>query len=117
MSDRYPPVSGGRVVGGKCLPFSFYHWMLPHFTKDDFSSEVLEDVMVYFGSAVHDPLGDLIWFMYKEMVGVTKGSLIYIVFCKKYPAICQVFTGIQMVINYWLLHNDFSNSNGDLLLD
>ncbi|KAI5998926.1 hypothetical protein F5J12DRAFT_784774 [Pisolithus orientalis] len=114
---QYPPVSGGRVVGGKCIPFSFHHWMLPHFTKDDFSSEVLEDVMVYYGSVVHDPLGDLIQFMYKEMVGVTQGSLIYIVFCKKGPVMCQVFTGIQMVINYWLFHNGFSISNGDLLLD
>ncbi|KIN94270.1 hypothetical protein M404DRAFT_35248 [Pisolithus tinctorius Marx 270] len=58
--------------------------------------------MVHYGSVVHDPLGDFIQFMYKKMKG---------------PAMCQVFTGIQMVINYWLFHNGVSISNGDLLLD
>ncbi|KAF8124243.1 RNA polymerase II largest subunit [Boletus edulis] len=52
----------------------------------------------------------------KKTIGATQGGLIHIVFHEKGPeATRSVFTGIQMVINFWLFHNGFSIGIGDTI--
>ena len=52
----------------------------------------------------------------KKTVGATQGGLIHVVFREKGPeATRQVFTGIQVIVNYWLFHNGFSIGIGDTI--
>jgi DNA-directed RNA polymerase II subunit RPB1 len=52
----------------------------------------------------------------KKTVGATQGGLIHVVFREKGPeATRSVFTGIQMVVNFWLFHNGFSIGIGDTI--
>ncbi|KIJ58730.1 hypothetical protein HYDPIDRAFT_163162 [Hydnomerulius pinastri MD-312] len=52
----------------------------------------------------------------KKTVGATQGGLIHVVFREKGPeATRQLFTGIQMVVNFWLFHNGFSIGIGDTI--
>ncbi|KAF8440259.1 hypothetical protein L210DRAFT_3645433 [Boletus edulis BED1] len=54
--------------------------------------------------------------MDKKTIGATQGGLIHVIFCEKGPeATRSVFTGIQMVINFWLFHNGFSIGIGDTI--
>ncbi|KAJ7924363.1 hypothetical protein B0H13DRAFT_1978078 [Mycena leptocephala] len=54
----------------------------------------------------------------KKTVGPTQGGLIHVVFREKGPeATRQLFTGLQMVVNFWLFHNGFSIGIGDTIAD
>ncbi|CAI5756294.1 unnamed protein product [Candida verbasci] len=54
----------------------------------------------------------------KKTVGATGGGLIHTVFREKGPQVCaQLFSSIQKVVNYWLLHNGFSIGIGDTIAD
>ncbi|KAG6369418.1 hypothetical protein JVT61DRAFT_14901 [Boletus reticuloceps] len=54
--------------------------------------------------------------MDKKTVGATQGGLIHVVFREKGPeAMRSVFTGIQMVVNFWLFHNGFCIGIGDTI--
>lgn len=54
----------------------------------------------------------------KKTVGASQGGLIHVVFREKGPeATRQLFTGIQMVVNFWLFHNGFSIGIGDTIAD
>ncbi|KAL4064638.1 RNA polymerase II largest subunit [Scleroderma citrinum] len=54
--------------------------------------------------------------MDKKMVGAMQGNLVCVVLCKNSPeATCQVFTGIQMVVNYWLILNGLSIGIGGMI--
>ncbi|KAG6820127.1 hypothetical protein H0H93_005002, partial [Arthromyces matolae] len=54
----------------------------------------------------------------KKVVGAAQGGLVHVVFREKGPeATRQLFTGIQMVVNYWLFHNGFSIGIGDTIAD
>lgn len=54
----------------------------------------------------------------KKTVGASQGGLVHIVFREKGPeATKQLFTGLQMVINYWLFHNGFSIGISDTIAD
>ncbi|KAL4072341.1 hypothetical protein V8B97DRAFT_2040266 [Scleroderma yunnanense] len=54
--------------------------------------------------------------MDKKMVGAMQGNLVCVVLHKNSPeATCQVFTGIQMVVNYWLDLNGLSIRIGDMI--
>jgi DNA-directed RNA polymerase II subunit RPB1 len=45
----------------------------------------------------------------KRMIGASQGGLVHVVFCEKgQEATRDLFTGIQMVVNFWLFHNGFS---------
>jgi DNA-directed RNA polymerase II subunit RPB1 len=63
--------------------------------------------------------GDLIYgIVEKKTVGASQGGLIHVVFREKGPeATKQLFTGLQMVVNYWLFHNGFSIGIGDTIAD
>ncbi|KAM9903666.1 hypothetical protein OXX79_003223, partial [Metschnikowia pulcherrima] len=54
----------------------------------------------------------------KKTVGATGGGLIHTVMREKGPYVCaQLFSSIQKVVNYWLLHNGFSIGIGDTIAD
>ena len=54
----------------------------------------------------------------KKTVGASQGGLVHVVFCEKGPeATRQLFTGIQMVVNFWLFHNGFGIDIGDTIAD
>jgi len=54
----------------------------------------------------------------KKTVGASQDGLVYVVFCEKGPDVTRLlFTSIQMVINFWLFHNGFSISIGDIIVD
>lgn len=54
----------------------------------------------------------------KLTVGATGGGLIHTVMREKGPYVCaQLFSAIQKVVNYWLLHNGFSIGIGDTIAD
>ena len=54
----------------------------------------------------------------KPIVGSAQGGLIHVVFREKGPeACCALFSGLQMIVNYWLFHNGFSIGIGDTIAD
>ncbi|CAH6720811.1 DNA-directed RNA polymerase II subunit RPB1 [[Candida] jaroonii] len=54
----------------------------------------------------------------KKTVGATGGGLIHTVMREKGPTVCaKLFSAIQKVVNYWLLHNGFSIGIGDTIGD
>ncbi|KAJ7596384.1 DNA-directed RNA polymerase II, subunit 1 [Mycena floridula] len=63
--------------------------------------------------------GDIIYgVVEKKTVGASQGGLIHVVFREKGPeATRQLFTGLQMVVNFWLFHNGFSIGIGDTIAD
>ncbi|KAF8060852.1 hypothetical protein FPV67DRAFT_310188 [Lyophyllum atratum] len=63
--------------------------------------------------------GELIYgIVEKKTVGASQGGLVHVVFREKGPeATRQLFTGLQMVVNYWLFHNGFSIGIGDTIAD
>jgi len=63
--------------------------------------------------------GELIFgIVEKKTVGASQGGLVHVVFREKGPETTrQLFTGLQMVVNYWLFHNGFSIGIGDTIAD
>ncbi len=63
--------------------------------------------------------GELIFgIVEKTTVGASQGGLVHVVFREKGPeATRQLFTGVQMVVNFWLFHNSFSIGIGDTIAD
>ncbi|KAA1106701.1 DNA-directed RNA polymerase II subunit rpb1 [Puccinia graminis f. sp. tritici] len=54
----------------------------------------------------------------KKCVGASQGGLIHVIFREKGPQVTRgLFSGIQMVVNYWLLHHGFSIGIGDTVPD
>ncbi|KDQ17519.1 hypothetical protein BOTBODRAFT_29699 [Botryobasidium botryosum FD-172 SS1] len=54
----------------------------------------------------------------KKTVGAAQGGLVHVVFREKGPEVCRdLFSGIQMIVNYWLFHNGFSIGIGDTIAD
>ncbi|SCU92753.1 LANO_0E01992g1_1 [Lachancea nothofagi CBS 11611] len=54
----------------------------------------------------------------KKTVGSSSGGLIHVVTREKGPKICaRLFSNLQKVVNFWLLHNGFSIGIGDTIAD
>ncbi|KAH9466080.1 hypothetical protein MJO29_007760 [Puccinia striiformis f. sp. tritici] len=54
----------------------------------------------------------------KKCVGASQGGLIHVIFREKGPQVTRgLFSGIQMVVNYWLLHHGFTIGIGDTVPD
>ncbi|OAX40478.1 beta and beta-prime subunits of DNA dependent RNA-polymerase [Rhizopogon vinicolor AM-OR11-026] len=64
-----------------------------------------------------NPNGEIIFgVVEKKTVGASQGGLVHVVFREKGPeATRDLFTGIQMVVNFWLFHNGFSIGIGDTI--
>ena len=68
---------------------------------------------------VHIENGEIMYgVINKKVVGSTAGGLIHIIFRERGPVVCRdFFSGVQRVVNYWLLHNGFSIGIGDTVPD
>lgn len=54
----------------------------------------------------------------KKTVGASAGGLIHTVFREKGHTVCaKLFSNLQKIVNYWLLHNGFSIGIGDTIAD
>lgn len=54
----------------------------------------------------------------KKTVGTSQGGLIHVIYREKGHIVCRdFFSGVQKVVNYWLLHNGFSIGIGDTVPD
>lgn len=54
----------------------------------------------------------------KKTVGASQGGIIHIIFREKGPTVTRdFFSGVQKVVNFWLLHNGFSIGIGDTVPD
>lgn len=54
----------------------------------------------------------------KKTVGTSQGGLIHVIYREKGAEVCRDwFSGVQKVVNYWLLHNGFSIGIGDTVPD
>ncbi|KAG8681448.1 DNA-directed RNA polymerase II subunit rpb1 [Ceratobasidium sp. 395] len=54
----------------------------------------------------------------KKTISTSQAGLIDIIFLKKGPEICRdLFSALQMVVNFWLLHNRFGIGIGDIIAD
>ena len=54
----------------------------------------------------------------KKTVGASQGGLVHVVFREKGPeATWTLFTGLQMVVNFWFFHNGFNIGIGDTIAD
>ncbi|SCU92024.1 LADA_0F13740g1_1 [Lachancea dasiensis] len=54
----------------------------------------------------------------KKTVGSSSGGLIHVVTREKGPKVCaRLFSNLQKVVNFWLLHNGFSIGIGDTIAD
>ncbi|CAH7669886.1 DNA-directed RNA polymerase II subunit RPB1 [Phakopsora pachyrhizi] len=54
----------------------------------------------------------------KKTVGASQGGIIHVIFREKGPEVTRgLFSGIQMIVNYWLLHHGFSIGIGDTVPD
>jgi len=63
--------------------------------------------------------GELIFgIVEKKTVGASQGGLVHVVFREKgLETTRRLFTGLQMVVNYWLFHNGFNIDIGDTIAD
>lgn len=63
--------------------------------------------------------GEILWgVVEKKTVGASQGGLVHVVFREKGPETCRdLFSGLQMIVNYWLFHNGFSIGIGDTIAD
>ncbi|TIC59840.1 beta and beta-prime subunits of DNA dependent RNA-polymerase [Wallemia mellicola] len=54
----------------------------------------------------------------KSTVGKSQGGLVHVIFREKGHIICKDFlSGLQVVVNYWMLHHGFSIGIGDTIAD
>ncbi|TIA87040.1 hypothetical protein E3P99_03444 [Wallemia hederae] len=54
----------------------------------------------------------------KSTVGKSQGGLVHVIFREKGHIVCKDFlSGLQVVVNYWMLHHGFSIGIGDTIAD
>ncbi|GAA96338.1 hypothetical protein E5Q_03004 [Mixia osmundae IAM 14324] len=103
------PMWTGKQILSMCIPRGVNlfidneaHSSLP----DDDSGVLVDDGEIYYGV------------INKKTVGAQRESLVDLIFREKGPEICRLFfTGVQKVVNFWLLHNGFSIGIGDTVAD
>ncbi|KAL4070605.1 RNA polymerase II largest subunit [Scleroderma citrinum] len=72
--------------------------------------------LLWIGKMMIDNGEILFGTMDKKTVGATQDDLVCVVLCENSPeATHQVFTGIQMVVNYWLILNGLSVGISDMI--
>lgn len=103
------PLWTGKQMLSLCIPRGINIYRLP---DPKSSNPVFDDRMMIEN-------GEIIFgIVEKKTVGAAQGSLIHVVFREKGPeATRQPFTGLQMVVNFWLFHDGFSIGIGDTVAD
>ena len=100
-------------TGKQILSLTIPHGINIHRSPDPKSSHPVFDDGVLIEN------GELIFgIVEKKTVGASQGGLVHVVFREKGPeATRQLFTGLQMIVNFWLFHNGFSIGIGDTIAD
>ena len=103
------PLWSGKQILSLCIPRSIniFH------TVDSRSLNPVSDDGIMIEN------GDIIYGVVQKLtVGTAQGGLIHVVFREKGLEVTrQLFTGIQMGVNFWLFHNGFSISISDTIAD
>lgn len=99
----------GKQILSMCIPKGINLYRAP----EDRSSNPLEDG----GMWIED--GEIMYgIVDKKTVGASQGGIIHIIFREKGPEVTRdFFSGVQKVVNFWLLHNGFSIGIGDTIPD
>ncbi|KAL1406297.1 DNA-directed RNA polymerase II core subunit rpo21 [Vanrija albida] len=70
-----------------------------------------ENVLIDDGQLIHGAI-------VKNMAGASNNGLIHVIFRELGPVVTRdFFSAVQMMVNYWLLHNGFSVGIGDTIAD
>ncbi|TXT08619.1 hypothetical protein VHUM_02747 [Vanrija humicola] len=70
-----------------------------------------ENVLIDNGQLIHGAI-------VKNMAGASNNGLIHVIFRELGPVVTRdFFSAVQMMVNYWLLHNGFSVGIGDTIAD
>jgi DNA-directed RNA polymerase II subunit RPB1 len=103
------PLWSGKQILSMVIPHGIHIHRSPDPTS---SNPVFDDGMMIEN-------GEIIFgIVEKKTVGASQGGLVHVVFREKGPdATRLLFTGIQMVVNFWLFHNGFSIGIGDTIAD
>jgi DNA-directed RNA polymerase II subunit RPB1 len=103
------PLWTGKQMLSLCIPRGINIYRSP---DPKSSNPVFDDGMMVENGEV------IFGIVEKKTVGASQGGLVHVVFREKGPeATRQLFTGIQMVVNFWLFHNGFSIGIGDTIAD
>src|SRR3984957_8438514 len=103
------PLWTGKQMVSLCIPRGIKIYRSP---DPKSSNPVFDDGMMLDN-------GEFVFGVFeKKTVGASQSGLIHVVFREKGPeATRQLFTGLQMVVNFWLFHNGFSIGIGDTIAD
>ncbi|QRW05817.1 DNA-directed RNA polymerase III subunit C5 [Ceratobasidium sp. AG-Ba] len=109
------PLWTGKQILSMCIPSGINVVRSPD--KDKKTGRVPYNPVADDGICIEN--GQIVYgVVEKKTVGASQGGLIHIVFREKGPEICRdLFSALQMVVNYWLLHNGFSIGIGDTIAD
>lgn len=104
------PLWTGKQILSMCIPRGINIF---HSPDPKSSNPVFDDGMMIENGEI------LFSIVEKKTVGATRGGLIHVVFREKGPVVAtrQLFTGIQRVVNFWLLHHGFGIGIGDTIAD
>jgi DNA-directed RNA polymerase II subunit RPB1 len=99
----------GKQIFSMCVPKGINLYRAP----DPASPNPLEDN----GMWIED--GECMYgIVDKKTVGASQGGIIHIIFREKGPEVTRdFFSGVQKVVNFWLLHHGFSIGIGDTIPD
>ncbi|KAH7330647.1 beta and beta-prime subunits of DNA dependent RNA-polymerase [Rhizoctonia solani] len=109
------PLWTGKQILSLCVPSGINVFRAPD--KDKRTNRVPSNPVNDDGICIEN--GEIIYgVVEKKTVGASQGGLIHITFREKGPEITRdLFTSLQKVVNFWLLHNGFSIGIGDTIAD
>ncbi|GAA6057289.1 hypothetical protein JCM3770_001700 [Rhodotorula araucariae] len=103
------PLWTGKQIISMCIPagINLYRASASRtVAPSDDDGMFIEDGQIMFGTVD------------KKTVGTSQGGLIHVIYREKGHIVCRdFFSGVQKVVNYWLLHNGFSIGIGDTVPD
>ncbi|KAG8834185.1 DNA-directed RNA polymerase II subunit rpb1 [Serendipita sp. 400] len=106
------PLWTGKQILSMCIPRGINVLRMPEVRTGHVFAPPADDGMMIEN-------GDIIFGVVdKKTVGASQGGLVHVVFREKGPEICRdLFSGLQLIVNYWLFHNGFSIGIGDTIAD
>ncbi|KAG8714811.1 DNA-directed RNA polymerase II subunit rpb1 [Ceratobasidium sp. 423] len=109
------PLWTGKQILSLCIPSGINVFRAPD--KDKRTSRVPANPVADDGICIEN--GEILYgVVEKKTVGASQAGLIHITFREKGPEITRdLFTSLQKVVNFWLLHNGFSIGIGDTIAD
>ncbi|CEL60015.1 DNA-directed RNA polymerase II subunit A [Rhizoctonia solani AG-1 IB] len=109
------PLWTGKQILSLCIPSGINVFRAPD--KDKRTNRVPANPANDDGICIEN--GEILYgVVEKKTVGASQAGLIHITFREKGPEITRdLFTSLQKVVNFWLLHNGFSIGIGDTIAD